>query len=133
MAELPMHNGISAMLSQASLPPYLMVYSLFGRVSVEDGDLRFLKEMVNWRPPNSTFGSTWITWFAVRTAIARKYRELIAWGVAFTNAMPVLHRRARKRHEPEERLARKSPNAHCCSLRAGRAARHGVTPRSLSV
>lgn len=39
-------------------------------------------------------------------AIARKYCELIAWRVAFANARPVLHRKARKRHASQRSVSR---------------------------
>jgi AhpD family alkylhydroperoxidase len=53
------------------------------------GDLRFLKEMVNSRQPNSMHGLHWTKLLAAMGgAIPRKYRELIALGVAFTTQCP---------------------------------------------
>jgi AhpD family alkylhydroperoxidase len=95
----------------------------------DPGDLRFLKEMGKLAP------AEYDAWLALQKivgreegAIPRKYRELIALGVAFTTQCPYcieIHTKAAKAAgASREEIAESSLIA--AALRAGGAATHGA-------
>jgi len=96
------------------------------------GDLRFLKEMGKLAPKEFN------AWLALDKiigredgAIPRKYRELIALGVAFNHAMPLLHRGARESRQGRGRMSRgdyrELDDCSCLARRRGSDARRDGT------